>query len=203
MHKSLAAFLLIAIAALAADARGVTMAWSPVGNPNNSPDSTGYGAVAYSYNIGTYDVTNSQYVAFLNSNDPTGANTLGLYDTRMATDSLGGGLNAGINFNSGNASGGMYSVISGHGDEPVIYVNWFDAIRFANWLNNGQRGGDTETGAYTLLGGTPTPSNANSITRNAGATIFLPSENEWYKAAYYNPATKSYFQYLFSDVPRI
>ena len=24
------------------------------------------------------------------------------------------------------------------------------------------------------------------MTRNAGATIFLPSENEWYKAAYYD-----------------
>ena len=25
-----------------------------------------------------------------------------------------------------------------------------------------------------------------AITRNAGATYFIPSENEWYKAAYYN-----------------
>ena len=39
------------------------------------------------------------------------------------------------------------------------YVTWYDTIRFANWLNNGQGTGDTETGAYTLLGGTPTPSN--------------------------------------------
>ena len=53
----------------------------------------------------------------------------------------------------------------------------------------------TESGAYTLLGDTPTPSNANTITRTAGATVFLPSENEWYKAAYYNPATSSYYLY--------
>ena len=26
-----------------------------------------------------------------------------------------------------------------------------------------------------------------AITRNAGATYFIPSENEWYKAAYYDP----------------
>jgi hypothetical protein len=45
------------------------------------------------------------------------------------------------------------------------------------------------------LGGTPAPSTGASITRNAGATIFLPSENEWYKAAYFNPATNSYYQY--------
>ncbi len=40
-----------------------------------------------------------------------------------------------------------------------------------------------------MQGGTPTPSNANTITREAGATIFLPSEDEWYKAAYYDPRT--------------
>ena len=49
------------------------------------------------------------------------------------------------------------------------------------------------------MGGTPTPSNADSITRNANATISLPSENEWYKAAYYNPATSSYYSYATSS----
>jgi formylglycine-generating enzyme required for sulfatase activity len=45
------------------------------------------------------------------------------------------------------------------------------------------------------LVGTPIPSNANPITRIAGATIVLSTENEWYKAAYYNPATHSCFLY--------
>jgi formylglycine-generating enzyme required for sulfatase activity len=75
-------------------------------------------------------------------------------------------------------------------DKPVNYVTWYDAIRFANWLHNGQGAGDTETGAYTILGGTATPSNGNLITRNVGATWFLPSENEWYKAAYHQPAAQ-------------
>jgi formylglycine-generating enzyme required for sulfatase activity len=70
----------------------------------------------------------------------------------------------------------------------VVFVTWFDSIRFANWLHNGQGSGDTESGAYTILGGAPNPTNANSITRNGGATIFLTSENEWYKAAYYQPS---------------
>ena len=48
------------------------------------------------------------------------------------------------------------------------YVSFYDALRFANWLNNGQGSGDTETGAYTLLGGTATPSNGATVTRNAG-----------------------------------
>jgi formylglycine-generating enzyme required for sulfatase activity len=81
----------------------------------------------------------------------------------------------------------------------VVDVTWYDTLRFANWLSNGQGNGDTETGSYTLLGGTPTPSNASSISRNPGAQFFLPSENEWYKAAYYDPTLNSgsggYWQY--------
>jgi formylglycine-generating enzyme required for sulfatase activity len=164
---------------------GVTIAWSPVGNPGNTADTTGFGAVSYAYNIGTYDVTNSQYVAFLNSKDATGANTLGLYNGNMSNPTYGG-----INYSAGNANGSKYSVMSVDENHPVNFVTFYDTLRFANWLNNGGKtNSDTESGAYTLQGGTPTPSNANTITRSATATIFLPSENEWYKAAYYDPRT--------------
>jgi sulfatase modifying factor 1 len=171
-------------------ARAVTIQWSPVGHPGNRADTnprSHYGAVGYAYNIGTYDVTNSQFEEFLNAKDPTGANTLGLYSPFMA--------GWGINYNAANANGSKYGLISGDGNRPVNFVTWYDAIRFANWLNNGQGNGDTETGAYTLLGGTPTPSNGPSITRNVGASVFLPSEDEWYKAAYNIPGTNSYYQY--------
>ena len=55
-----------------------------------------------------------------------------------------------------------------------------------------QNSSTTEDGAYTI---TASGISSNSITRNAGATIFLTSENEWYKAAYYNAITTSYFDY--------
>jgi formylglycine-generating enzyme required for sulfatase activity len=163
-----------------------------VGSPNNAPDSTGLGTVGYSYNIGTYDVTNSQYVEFLNSNVPGGetADPLALYNSNMSNSTYGG-----ITYNSGAASGSKYGVMGTNGQNPVNYVTFYDALRFANWLDNNQVAGMTETGAYTLLGNTPTPSNAATVTRNSGATVFLPSENEWYKASYYNPATSSYYQY--------
>jgi formylglycine-generating enzyme len=189
MRKSIVVLLLAAFAAFAANALAVTINWTPVGNPGNPADTTlmsdgtsGYGSVGYNYNIGTYDVTNSQYAEFLNTKDPTGANTLGLWNSSMTA--LGG-----ISFNGGNANGSKYTAISANQNHPLDFVTWYDAIRFANWLDNGQGNGDTETGAYTLLGGTPTPSNGGSITRNAGANVFLPSENEWYKAAYYDPRT--------------
>lgn len=72
-------------------------------------------------------------------------------------------------------------------------VSFYNALRFANWMNNGQGNGDTETGSYTLLGGTPIPTNGGTVNRNAGATIALTSENEWYKAAYYDAVSTDYF----------
>jgi formylglycine-generating enzyme required for sulfatase activity len=77
---------------------------------------------------------------------------------------------------------------------PVNFVSFYDALRFANWMNNGEGSGDTETGAYTLLGGAPTPSNGMTVTRNPGATVFVTNEDEWYKAAYY-AGSNSYFDY--------
>ena len=197
--------LFIALAAIAAgfgsQSQAVTIQTVPVGSPNNAGDTvvaedltSGYGSVSYSYFIGKYDVTNSQYDEFLNDKDPTGANALGLWNSNMATSTFGG-----INFVANNSNGTKYSLIAGRENHPVNYVTWYDAARFANWLNNGQGTADTETGAYTLLGGTPIPSNGASVGRNSGAKIFLPSENEWYKAAFYNPPTSSYFGFPTSN----
>jgi len=55
----------------------------------------------------------------------------------------------------------------------VNFVSFYDSLRFANWLSNGQGSGDTETGAYTI---TAIGVANNSITRNAGANVFLTSE---------------------------
>ena len=91
---------------------------------------------------------------------------------------------------SGVSGSYSYSVI-GSANHPVTYVSWGDAARFANWLHNGQPTGlqnasTTEDGAYTLERGA-IRCGLNAVTRNAGATWFIPTENEWYKAAYYRP----------------
>ena len=183
-HAASLAFSVLLVA-LASDARAITIDWTTVGNPGNAADVTGYGAVGYSYNIGTYDVTASQYVAFLNSNDPTGADPLGLYNSSMSNATYGS-----VVYTSGAASGDKYSVVSGDGNLPINYVTFYDTLRFANWLNNGQTPGSTETGAYTLLGGTPTPSNGNSITRNADATVFLPERKRMVQGGVLQPGHK-------------
>ncbi len=69
-------------------------------------------------------------------------------------------------------------------------VSWFDAARFANWMMNSQGDGSTETGAYTLNGAI-----SGIITANIGAQVYIPNENEWYKAAYYSATTTSYSLY--------
>jgi len=177
---------LLGILGLAPAAQGVTADWTTVGNPGNVADFNGRGSVAYVYRIGTYEVTNSQYAEFLNAT--AASDPLALYNTKMSS-SAGGIVRTGV---SGDFA---YEVIPVRADMPVNYVSFYDALRFANWLNNGQGSGDTETGAYTLLGGTPAPSNGTTVTRNPGATVALPSDDEWYKAAYYDASTTVYFVY--------
>src|SRR5206468_4311455 len=86
-----------------------------------------------------------------------------------------------------------YTTIAGRENMPVDVVSFFDAMRFANWLNNGQGNVDTETGSYTLNGATDT--GYHTPARNAGATIVIASEDEWFKAAYYDAASTSYFRF--------
>jgi formylglycine-generating enzyme required for sulfatase activity len=84
-----------------------------------------------------------------------------------------------------SSSSGSYSynTIAGRENMPVVYVSFYDSLRFANWLHNGQPTGaqgsnTTEDGAYDM-------SRGSSVERKTGAKVFLVSEDEWYKAAYY------------------
>jgi sulfatase-modifying factor enzyme 1 len=188
MPRFYSGLLISLLLASAGNAAG--MDWTLVGGPGNAcdPQSGGcFGAVGYFYVVGTYEVTNAQYVDFLNAK--AASDPLNLYDVSMGNVSFHGGITR-----SGSPGSYTYSAIVGRENMPVEFVSFYDALRFANWLNNGQGSGDTETGAYTLLGGTPTPSNGATITRNLGATVFLTNEDEWYKAAYYAGAG-SYFDY--------
>lgn len=163
----------------------ITMDWSTVGNAGNAANpTTGFGSVGYEYRIGTYEVTNSQYAAFLNSVAASDSN--GLYNANMGSNAYGGITR------SGSAGSYTYSVRANMGDKPVNYVSWFDAARMSNWMTNGQGlnggSGDTESGVYTLTGAT----SISAITRDLSNPnqVFIPNEDEWYKAAYHQPATQ-------------
>ncbi|MEX2111736.1 MAG: SUMF1/EgtB/PvdO family nonheme iron enzyme, partial [Pirellulales bacterium] len=186
MKRTFASPILVCAICLCAPvaAWATTIPTVPVGNAGNGNDPlTGnlYGGVSYDYRICTTEVTNAQYADFLNAK--AASDPLGLYHASM-------GFSAGGITKSGVSGSFTYAPKTNMADKPVNYVSWYDSIRFANWLNNGQGTGDTEAGAYTLLGGTATPTNGLSITRNGGATWFLTSEDEWYKTAYHQPAAQ-------------
>ncbi len=98
---------------------------------------------------------------------------------------------------AGSSGSYTYSVKSGFGNKPVNFVSFWDAARFTNWLTNGQGTGDTETGAYDLTNGTAITNitvtrgswfNAATGNTTTSTVWAITSENEWYKAAYYDPS---------------
>jgi len=143
-----------------------------------------------------YEWTNAQYVEFLNAVDPEGTNPDSIFSINMRVDKTGG-----INFTSGNANGAKYAAWPNMANKPVTWVSWFDAARVANWL---QAGGITygttasgsaaiNVGAYTLNGSTT----GTAPAKNVGAQYWIPTENEWYKAAYYKGSgtNSGYWEY--------
>ena len=189
-----------------------------VGNPNNAAqygaggNQNGYGAVATEFWIGKNQVTIGQYTEFLNAVAKT--NDRGLYNASMNTDQRIRGIQQ-----SGTSGAFVYTVVGPNGtnpagatspaNRPITFVSWFDSARFANWMANGKPTGptaptSTDNGAYNL--GATNPVNApalnltNPNTPGVAPTFSIPTENQWYKAAYYSPvkggpSTPGYFVY--------
>jgi MYXO-CTERM domain-containing protein len=184
-------------------ARAVTIDWVTVGDPGNAADDTGYGAVDSEYRIGKYEITIGQYTEFLNA--VAASDPYLLYFTSLEFDTTIAGI-----LRSGVSGSYAYSVISPSGlvppgasspsNRPVTNTSWFGAARFANWMHNGQGAGGTETGAYTLNG----TIRGAAPARNPGALFYIPTEDQWYKAAYYKGGSTNagYWDYATqSDAP--
>lgn len=154
-----------------------------VGDPGNPPDDNGFGSVPYAYKIGKFEVTTAQYAEFLNAKaKSTSDGDLWFNEMDIVTQSPG--FRCGIE-RTGEMGSYAYRVFPERANRPVNYVSFWDACRFCNWLHNGQGDGATETGAYTLNGYNGT--DGRRVKRNPGAKWFVPTDNEWYKAAYYDP----------------
>ncbi len=158
-----------------------------VANPwQHDHDTDGVGDACEHANVGDLhriaitEVTNSEYVEFLNA---VGQNdTYELYDNNMLSSPRGGIRRL------GPPDAGMFLVKVNMGDKPVNFVSWLDAARYVNWLHNGrptgqQLPGTTETGAYDLTVADP----GTQATRSPGALWFLPRKVEWDAAAYTDP----------------
>jgi formylglycine-generating enzyme required for sulfatase activity len=165
----------------------VSFEWAEVGNPGNTPDALneaaipGIGSVDYPYRISKHLLTNDQYAEFLNAVAASDSGEVGqLWIEAMGSDPRGGITR------SGSFGSYTYAVKPNMGDKPANLISYLSAMRFVNWLHNGQPVGGqddntTEDGVYAIADGV-------SETRAAEARFFIPTENEWYKAAYHQPS---------------
>ena len=153
-----------------------------------SADPTFYGGVAHTYRMARYEVTAGQYTEFLNA--VAAADTYNLYHARMDYDA--DPTRNGCNIKRQGAPGSFtYSVAADWADRPVNWVSWADAVRFANWLHNGQPSGaqdlsTTEDGSYFINGIHESNDGLlEAVVREPDATWVIPTDDEWYKAAYH------------------
>lgn len=152
------------------------------------------GRVDYAYRMATTEVTNAQWVTFLNTYVP-----LAFPGQAVTTQEITGAFPQFAGFNQqGNA---QYAVSTSRANRPVNEIGWRYAARFVNWLHNGMRTdaaatlADFEDGAYdtSTFGSAPRPDvpEINYMTdqqrRSEGALFWIPSFDEWVKAAYWDP----------------
>ena len=144
-----------------------TVEFVAIGNAGNAADTTTYGAVPYEYRASIYEIS---------QNDITKATASGM----------------------ANVTAGPWT-----GNQPAATISWYEAAAFVNFLNTSSG----KTAAYDLTFSNSQWSMAlwsseqawtaggTNLYRNKNAFYFLPSDNEWYKAAYYNAAGTNYFLY--------
>lgn len=157
-----------------------------VDQANNSPDgfTPGYGRVTKNYYIGKYPVTNSEYVAYLN--------TVAQYDDNNVFYTAGiSASDPGMskNISKGSSKPYAYFCRPHTHDKPVVGITWVQAARYCNWLHNRHNNASTtatNAGAYDLS------QILQTMTRSSNAKYFIPTENEWYKAAYYDKQDGSF-----------
>lgn len=155
----IACVVVVANTASAELVRGIEIEFVTIGNAGNVADASGYGAVDYEYQIGKYEVTNAQWDLFVaTAGAPTGIPSFAYDDnTFWAGDSI-----------------------------PASMVSWYEAVQFCNYLTSG----DKSQGVYLFSGNNANPGEFLGVDRDAAGAAYsrifcLPTEDEWYKAAYY------------------
>ncbi|MEV4615269.1 hypothetical protein AB0K43_22175 [Kitasatospora sp. NPDC049258] len=167
------------------------------------------GAVAAPYELGRFEVTVGQWVAFLNTADRTGRDPHRLYDRSEGSSAWP--KYGSVDFSADAPDGRHYSVAYPQwADKPYGFADFLKAARFVNSLYNGrllsersstsgsfeyvdyqvELSPQTERGMYDLA--------RPDATRAHDSGFVVPSQDEWIKAAYYDPnggGTYSYWKY--------
>jgi len=156
-------------------ANAFTMDFVTIGNPGNAADTKGSpnpaGSVAYTYNIGKYEVSRDMIL-------------------KASTD---GGL--------GLTLADMTSYGGNGVNRPATGISWNEAARFVNYLNTskGYQAAYLFDGSGNFQLWSPVRASGNNLFRHKDAYYFLPSMDEWYKAAYGSPDGSWYNYPIGSD----
>jgi hypothetical protein len=177
--------------------------------PTDAPSCLTVGAVSYTYGIGEFETTVSQYVAFLNTVDREGKNRRGLYFDNMSPTVWP--QYGSVRYSASSGPGQHYSVAYPEwADKPFNFGDFSRGARFANSLSNGTVLSKTQTASgafkYTAYKVRLSPVTEQGMydltkespTRTKSKGFVIPSNNEWVKAAYYDPkhgGTDSYWAY--------
>ncbi len=99
-----------------------------------------------------------------------------------------------------NALGGLGITKDTRGpDKPATSVSWYEAAKFVNWLNTSTGNHPAykfdSNGNFELWQPSDPGYMPGILFRNSLAKYFLPSVDEWYKAAYYDPSAGVYYRY--------
>jgi len=92
-----------------------------------------------------------------------------------------------INTAAGIGDSGYWS-----GNQPTAAISWYEAAQFCNYLTSG----DKYSGAYKFdISGNFLSIDRVSSISTYGTTYVIPTEDEWYKAAYFKPNASGYSLY--------
>jgi serine/threonine-protein kinase len=171
-----------------------TVKWVVIGDAGNQADhQTGLGDVDYEFVLTQYELTNEQYCRFLNGSDAGRRNRYGLAHGPMTATNPAAGINA----EEQPDKTFRYRPKPGMAEKPVANVRWADAARLANWLHNGATLAEdaTEHGAYAIENRELDP--VTALPKQEGARFWVPSVDEWFKAAYFRGGKSSagYWKY--------
>ncbi len=157
------------------------------GNGTEGDRAIGRGGVNYEYRIGRYEVTTSQWVEFFNA----------AYDRADAPlPHLLPPTFWGATLTTPNNPGRQrWSVPVGNEMLPTGNISWRMAAMYCNWLHNG-KGADRSAfmnGAYDVSTfGYSGTTFTDQLTHHADARYWIPTWDEWLKAAHYDPAASQW-----------
>jgi len=163
--------------------------WATVTHAGNAPyvyqepgiGTRHVGQVNYDYRISKTEVTAGEWIQFVNAYKP-------YVDPAYRLSAL---YTSFLIRRDPQADGTVnYSVAPG-ADDYAIDVGFRFAARYCNWLHNGKvnQPWAFESGAYdtSTFGDLPNFGFTDQATRSPGAKFWMPSENEWIKAGYFDP----------------